>query len=82
MFNSAKANDSLLLAMQILSIASDTQQVLQSERSNRELQDLLNWLSPLDFHFRQDELYNHRCQHGTGRWVLKDPTSRDGAVTH
>jgi hypothetical protein len=69
-FDSAKSNDGLLLAMQTLTIAKETQNNEQSEQSRRHLEEILTWLSPLDFGLRQDEIYSNRRQHGT--WILKE----------
>jgi ATP-dependent Clp protease ATP-binding subunit ClpA len=87
-FDSAKSNDGLLLAMQNLTIAKETQNSLQSEQSRRHLEEILNWLSPLDFGLRQDEIYSNRRQHGTSTWILREPafqrwlgTSRDSNKT-
>jgi Fungal N-terminal domain of STAND proteins len=73
MFDSAKSNDGLLLAMQNLTVAKETHQDLQSEKSRRQLEELLNWLSPLDFQQRQDDIYYKRRQDRTGTWILREP---------
>jgi hypothetical protein len=37
---------------------------------DQERQDILNWLSPLNFNVSQSEAF-HKCTDGTGQWLLK-----------
>lgn len=52
------------------------QEVRDNLRQNQEKQTILNWLSPLNFWTKQNDVFNRR-QEGTGEWLLDHPSFND-----
>jgi hypothetical protein len=44
----------------------------QNEKRRKELYEILDWLSSLNFWAKQDDTFERR-EEGTGEWFLNDP---------
>lgn len=51
-------------------------EVMQLHQNNHELQEIADWLSPLNFFATQNDVYARR-QEGTGQWLLESPLFTD-----
>ena len=59
-----------------IAILDERVEDLQLSRDQRERQDLLEWLSPLNFPAKQSAIFNRR-QEGTGQWLFESPEFKE-----
>ncbi|KAH8684491.1 hypothetical protein BGZ60DRAFT_167023 [Tricladium varicosporioides] len=48
---------------------------MRKGQKNKETQNIINWISPLNFSAKQNDFFGRR-QEGTGEWLLKNKTFR------
>jgi hypothetical protein len=64
-------------------VSQETLRITSKREEVRQTQELLTWLSTLDFKPKQSDVLGRRLE-GTGKWVLEDPQFRrwvDGDIT-
>jgi len=85
MFESAKSNATLQLAMAIRNDVRSESLLQDIARKEARIISILEWLSPLDFSGRQHDFYDTRREPGTSEWIEREESFiqwRDHAVPY
>ena len=69
-FNSSLTSQTSQRVIDSMAILDERVGDLQLSKDQRERQDLLEWLSPLNFPAQQSAIFNRR-QEGTGQWLFE-----------
>ena len=75
-FNSSLTSQTSQRMVDSIAILDERVEDLQLSRDQRERQELLEWLSPLNFPAQQSAIFNRR-QEGTGQWLFESPEFKE-----
>ena len=71
-FNSSLTSKTSQRMVDSIAILDERVGDLQLSKNQRERQDILEWISPLNFPAQQSAIFNRR-QEGTGQWLFESP---------